>query len=94
VTCINFHKSVPSSRDCFHGFEQVTPAVRKVLAVAKAADVGPFVTQLATWIVTDDVDPGVVAIGRMFDSNRRIADRWEKLIAQAIVSRSRELGLS
>lgn len=89
VTCINFHKSVPSSRDSFESFDQVSCEVKKVLAVAKAADISPFVTQLATWIVTDGVDPSIVAIGRMFDSNSRTASKWEKMIAEAVATKSR-----
>lgn len=94
VTCINFHMSVPGSSDSFVSFDKVSAPVQKILAVAGAADVSAFVTQLATWIVTDNVHPSRVSIGRRFDLNRRTATKWETLLAQAIVEKSRELTFS
>lgn len=91
VTCLNFHKAVPTPQNDFIAIEEASPLVRAVLAVAKNAQVGPFVTQLAVWRETDNVDPQVVAIGRRFDNERRKANKLEARLSEAVVKKAHEL---
>lgn len=64
VACLNFHKKVPTPSDSFTGIGDASPLIKLMLAVADAADVGPFITQLAVWAATDEINPTTVAIRR------------------------------
>lgn len=62
VSCVNFYKSVPTSFDSSDATGDSDPLIKALLAVASAAEIDSFVTQLAVWVATDRVAPQRVSI--------------------------------
>lgn len=93
VSCINFFKSVPTSRDAFDRIGDADPLLKAVLAIASAAQVDSFVTQLAVWKVTDGVNPSMVSIKERvaFDMVVRRPTKSELQITDEILKKAQEV---
>lgn len=76
VVCIEHSKKVPDSFCHFNSFKSVNnPEVKKVLAIAQFANVSEFVIQLATWLITDNIDLDQIKLyqsSTMFDFNPEV----------------------
>ncbi len=92
VVCLDFNKRIPQAFDRFSGLgecDELVIIVLQICAMVRCHLVDDFVTQLAIWLVTDNVNLDDIQIG---DFRRaRSPDLCEKVAANEIAKKAREL---